>query len=98
MKAGSGKLPIEAFCVEHGRWQKRGGESATAFSGSTKALSSKSLKYAAKVEKSQARVWDKVAKEQKKLSANVFKGEQKPASRTSDLHVERRPRADRHGE
>ena len=78
VKAGSGKLPLDAFCVEHGRWQQRGGESATAFSGSSKTLSSKNLKYAAKVEKSQAEVWDKVTKEQKKLSDNVFKGEKKP--------------------
>jgi hypothetical protein len=78
VKAGSGKLPIDAFCVEHGRWQQRGKESAAAFSGSTKALSSKDLKYAAKVEKSQAVVWDKVEKEQKKLSANVYKDGAKP--------------------
>jgi hypothetical protein len=72
VKAG-GKLPIDAFCVEQGRWQQRGGESAAAFSGSTKSLSSNSLKYAAKVEKNQSAVWDKVAREQQKLSTSVFK-------------------------
>lgn len=82
VKAGSGKLPIEAFCVEHGRWIQRGGESAAAFSGSTKSLSSNGLKNAARVEKSQSAVWDKVAKEQQKLSANVFKVEDKPGAGT----------------
>jgi hypothetical protein len=73
VKAGSGPLPLEAFCVEQGRWQQRGGESVAAFSGSTKILSSYALKYAAKVEKSQGAVWEKVAGEQQKLSANVYK-------------------------
>ena len=29
----SGKLPIGAFCVEHGRWTRRGAESAAGFGG-----------------------------------------------------------------
>jgi hypothetical protein len=78
VKAGSGKLPIDAFCVEQGRWQQRGQESATAFNGSTKTLSNSTLKYAAKVEKSQGKVWEKIAKEQQKLSSNVYKGAAKP--------------------
>ena len=31
----SGRLPLAAFCVEQGRWSRRGNESSTAFSGST---------------------------------------------------------------
>jgi hypothetical protein len=31
----SGRLPLAAFCVERGRWHRRGTESATSFSGST---------------------------------------------------------------
>jgi hypothetical protein len=30
----SGPMPILSFCVEHGRWQQRGGEDATMFSSS----------------------------------------------------------------
>jgi hypothetical protein len=30
----SGKLKIAAFCVEHGRWQQRGSESAALFGSS----------------------------------------------------------------
>jgi hypothetical protein len=77
VKPASGKLPVDAFCVEHGRWSQRGAESAAAFSGSSKSLSSKELKYAAKVEKSQGKVWDNVEKAQKKLSDNVYKSKEK---------------------
>ena len=67
----SGKLPIDSFCVEHGRWQQRGGESALAFSSSDQMLNHKDLKIAAKSKKSQQEVWDKVAESQMKLSENV---------------------------
>lgn len=84
VKAGSGKLPVDAFCVEHGRWNQRGKESTAAFSGSGKSLSSKELKYAAKVEKNQSSVWDNVSKTQGKLSANVYKPDSKVALSTSN--------------
>lgn len=69
--AKSGKIPIAAFCVESGRWTKRGGEQATNFSSSSAVASSKELKLAAKVARSQGDVWKNVAVAQDKLSANL---------------------------
>lgn len=68
----SGKVPISAFCVEHGRWSKRGNEAVAAFSASEKMLNSKELKIAAKHKGSQQEVWDNVAVSQRKLSAGVM--------------------------
>ena len=67
----SGRMPIAAFCVEHGRWSGRAGEGVKAFSASEKSLSSKDLKLAAKRSQSQQEVWRNVAVAQQKLSANV---------------------------
>ena len=67
----SGRIPIDSFCVEHGRWQQRGGEAAAAFGSSDQMLNHKDLKIAAKSAKSQTEVWDKVAESQAKLSKNV---------------------------
>ncbi len=67
----SGRIPIDSFCVEHGRWQQRGGEAAAAFGSSDQMLNHKDLKIAAKSAKSQNQVWDKVAESQAKLSKNV---------------------------
>jgi hypothetical protein len=67
----SGKVPIDAFCVEQGRWSRRGGEAVTAFSASENGLASKDLKIAAKASKSQGDVWANVSKTQEKLAMNV---------------------------
>jgi hypothetical protein len=67
----SGKMPIDAFCVEHGRWQQRGGESPGQFASSNAALSSRELKLAAKQAGSQQEVWKEAANAQAKLSSNV---------------------------
>lgn len=58
----SGLVPINSFCVEHGRWSKRGAEDATAFKDSNYQLANKSLKMAAKYSGDQQQVWDSVAK------------------------------------
>jgi hypothetical protein len=42
----SGRVPIAAFCVEHGRWAQRGNESKQTFSASQDALPSKAAKLA----------------------------------------------------
>lgn len=68
----SGILPIDVFCVEHGRWSGRGGESATHFSGSTNGLVSKDLKYAAKVKGDQGDVWSQVGALQSKAAAKAM--------------------------
>jgi hypothetical protein len=66
----SGKVPIDAFCVESGRWEKRGGESSELFSSSSESVSGRQLKLAANSNYSggqQGRVWDEVAENQGKL-------------------------------
>ncbi|MCI0337407.1 MAG: hypothetical protein L0226_07520 [Acidobacteria bacterium] len=78
--AKSGKMPIESFCVEQGRWSRRGEEVVTAFSSSDKMLNSKDLKIAAKEKASQGEVWDNVAKSQRKLSAGVLAASSPAAS------------------
>jgi hypothetical protein len=69
--AKSRKIPIAAFCVESGRWTKRGNEQVANFSSSSAVASSKDLKLAAKVSRSQGDVWKNVTVSQDKLSANV---------------------------
>ena len=81
--AGSGKLSIEAFCVESGRWQQRGNESAGKFSSSNDRIVSKDLKLAANKDRSQGEVWKKVAEAQGKLSSNVGASVNSDASATS---------------
>ncbi|HZF40331.1 MAG TPA: DUF6569 family protein, partial [Blastocatellia bacterium] len=68
----SGRIPIDAFCVEQGRWSRRGDEAVTAFSASDNALASKDLKIAAKAKGSQGDVWANVGKAQEKLAANLL--------------------------
>ena len=67
----SGKLPISAFCVEHGRWSGRGSERATVFSSSSDAAATKEIRLAAKSANSQGGVWQSVTVAQEKLSRNV---------------------------
>src|SRR6185436_2712413 len=67
----SGKLPISAFCVEHGRWSGRGSEKAAVFSSSSDAVATREIKLAAKSANSQSEVWDSVKVAQDKLSRNV---------------------------
>lgn len=69
--AKSGKIKIQAFCVESGRWEKRGGEDSSKFSSSQERIVSKELKIAANKSKSQSEVWSEVSNAQDKLSANV---------------------------
>jgi len=65
------KVPIASFCVEQGRWSKRGKESSQQFATTTDQVASKELKLAVKYKKAQGEVWDKVAEAQSKLSSNV---------------------------
>jgi len=69
--AHSGRIKIEAFCVESGRWQKRGNEDAGQFSSSNDRIVSKELKLAANGERSQQEVWAKVSEAQEKLEKNL---------------------------
>jgi hypothetical protein len=79
----SGKVPLNAFCVEHGRWQPRGKETPQQFSSSKKRLSSKGLKLAAKKAKSQSAVWKAVEEAQQKLGRKLGKSVKSRESETS---------------
>ena len=67
----SGRMPIAAFCVESGRWSKRGNEENASFSSSDNMIATKDLKLAAKRERSQEAVWKNVKAAQDKLAVNV---------------------------
>jgi hypothetical protein len=67
----SGKVKIAAFCVENGRWSKRGTEESTVFNSSANVIAGRDLKLAAKNAESQGEVWRQVAVAQDKLSANT---------------------------
>jgi len=83
------KVPLESYCVESGRWQKRGQEEVHEFSDNTKVLSSRDLKLASRYSKDQSAVWQKVSEKQYKLNKNLaeMKGEnvdvRSPQSETS---------------
>lgn len=79
----SGKIPINSFCVEHGRWSGRGNESSQAFNSSKNQVSSKKLKIAAKLEESQQNVWNEVSAVQEKLSTNLSKSVRSNESQSS---------------
>lgn len=81
--ARSGRVKIDAFCVESGRWEKRGGEDSTKFTSSNERIVSKDLKIAANATRSQQEVWAEVSKAQAKLAQNVGGNVQAGTSRTS---------------
>ena len=71
LPSGSGRVPVPSFCVESGRWRSRASEDVHSFSSSKSYLASKKLRMAAKMSKSQAEVWDKVAETQEALGASL---------------------------
>lgn len=81
--ARSGRVLIQAFCVESGRWTKRGNEDTGKFSSSNERIVTKDLKLAANSARSQQEVWAKVSEAQDKLSQNVGGAVAAPSSRTS---------------
>jgi hypothetical protein len=70
LPAKSGRVPVQSFCVESGRWHRRAAEAAGSFSSSKSYLASKKLRLAAKLSKSQGEVWQSVAETQKCLTRN----------------------------
>ena len=56
----SGRVPISSFCVEQGRWTRRGTERADRFSASADSLPTKSLRLAARKSQNQQQVWEQV--------------------------------------
>lgn len=81
--ARSGRVKIEAFCVESGRWTKRGNEEAGKFTSSNDRIVTKELKIAANASRSQQDVWNQVADAQERLSKNVGGSVAAAASRSS---------------
>lgn len=69
--ARSGRVKIEAFCVESGRWTKRGEEDSKQFNSSNDRIVTKELKIAANATRSQQEVWNSVTEAQGRLSKNV---------------------------
>jgi hypothetical protein len=85
----SGRMPIAAFCVESGRWNKRGNESSASFGSSENSVTTKEIKLAAKRSNSQEAVWANVSVAQEKLSSTVGETVQASVSRSSlELSVE----------
>ncbi|MCI0393150.1 MAG: hypothetical protein MOB07_30840 [Acidobacteria bacterium] len=86
--AGSGKIPIGAFCVEEGRWRPRRDKTGEVepdilFESSEHRVHSQALKFAACVRHSQAEVWDKVSEAQDKLSEKLGASVRERRSATS---------------
>lgn len=79
----SGKIQLSSFCVESGRWRRRGHEKVDEFSVSDNALPSKGLKLASNYNRSQSSVWQEVASIQDKLSHNLGKSVRSEQSASS---------------
>jgi hypothetical protein len=69
--ARSGRIRIDAYCVESGRWTKRGNEESTKFTSSNDRVVTKDLKIAANGARSQSDVWAQVSEAQAKLSKSL---------------------------
>jgi hypothetical protein len=67
----SGKVSLNSFCVEHGRWSRRGTEAVATFGEAHQAIASKDLKMAVKMKQDQREVWNQVARAQTELSSNL---------------------------
>ena len=83
VKPNSGSIPISSFCVEEQRWSQRGQEDINEFNSSSKRVTSKKLKIAAKQNESQQEVWDEVKNVQEKLSGSVEKSVNNSVSASS---------------
>jgi hypothetical protein len=81
--ARSGRISIDAFCVESGRWTKRGNEESTKFTSSNDRVVTKDLKMAANGARSQSEVWSQVSEAQAKLSKTLGGDVASGASRSS---------------
>jgi hypothetical protein len=93
----SGRMPIAAFCVEPGRWTKRGAEDAKNFGSADAMMPSKQSKLVmakpapapeqpgtpVKEPDPQQKVWSYVARIQGKLSANIGAPVAAPLSQSS---------------
>ena len=67
----SGKIALPAFCVEAGRWQRRGAENADKFESAGEFVPSRELKMAQRGAGSQPAVWKSVDKVQAGLEKSL---------------------------
>ena len=80
----SGKIAINSFCVEQGRWAKRSGESLQKFNGNAYTINGKGLRNAVKGRVgSQGKVWTHIQAQQSKLSKNIKENVKSGKSATS---------------
>jgi hypothetical protein len=79
----SGRVPLASFCVEQGRWSRRGNEAAHAFSASSDQAVGGALKIAARRQGDQSEVWRQVAAAQEKLGKSLGAPVAAPASASS---------------
>jgi hypothetical protein len=86
LSAKSGSMPVASFCVEQGRWTKRGNESADSFATSKNSIATKEGKLAVRKSENQSEVWKSVAKAQESLSRNIGK-DVKPVASASSLQL-----------
>jgi len=87
--ARSGRIPVPSFCVESGRWHGRADEEVRFFASSKTSISTKKMRMAAKLSKSQGQVWESVAEAQESLGASLGEPVLAAASPTSyQLSVE----------
>ena len=83
LPTSSGKVDISAFCVEQGRWSKRGAEKVDAFSTAEAAIASPKMKRAVKEKASQSAVWAEVSAVQDRLAKNLGASVKSAASESS---------------
>jgi hypothetical protein len=87
----SGRVDVGSFCVESGRWQKRGAEAADRFASAEANLAHKDLKIA-NYRGAQGEVWKNVQRVQEKLASNLggeVRGEQSASSLQLTLENDR---------
>jgi hypothetical protein len=88
----SGRIAVDAFCVEQGRWSQRGAESPSTFNSSSEMVATKPLKMAVSVKKNQTEVWNKVAETQASLARSTAQTVSVSASASSlPLTLQSRP-------
>ena len=85
--ARSGRVSIDAFCVESGRWTKRGNEESGKFTSSNDRIVTKELKIAANDARSQTEVWSEVSNAQGRLAKGVGGGSVASAESSSSLQL-----------
>jgi hypothetical protein len=79
----SGVVPLPSFCVEHGRWTKRGAEATEQFGCPDTQICSKELKVAVNGSRQQGEVWKEVEAAQGKISSNIGRAVNNAASPSS---------------